>query len=151
MPYLNWMFSKEHRDNLANGCPMTASATEIGRHNTELANEFKRAFQETAKILEASIAAKIPASRKRRLAVLALLTEFGAVAVARGVAKVDATLSEEVLRAAREAMETMQSAEVEKAKTSRRPKGKVRTRRLRYRARLGECPASPSQRAPSTC
>jgi TetR/AcrR family transcriptional repressor of nem operon len=100
--YLDAMFSTEHRDNLANGCPMTASASEIARQGTAVAASFARAFQETVAVLEESLGSAVPASQKRHLAVSALTAQIGAMAVARAVARVDASLSKEVLRTVRE-------------------------------------------------
>jgi TetR/AcrR family transcriptional repressor of nem operon len=100
--YLDAMFSIEHRDNLANGCPMTASASEIARQGTAVATSFAQAFMDTAAILEESIDSEMSASQKRHLAISALAAQIGAIAVARGVAKVDPSLSKEVLRAVRE-------------------------------------------------
>ena len=100
--FLDAMFSIEHRDNLANGCPMTASASEIARQGTAVATSFAQAFKDTAAILEESIESEMPASQKRHLAISALAAQIGAIAVARGVAKVDPSLSREVLRAVRE-------------------------------------------------
>src|SRR5258708_31350248 len=51
--YLDAMFSIEHRDNLGNGCPMTASASEIARHGPAVAASFTRAFKEKVNRLEA--------------------------------------------------------------------------------------------------
>src|SRR6202000_1086141 len=53
--YLDAMFSTEHRDNLANGCPMTASASEVARQGTAVASSFAQAFEDTVAILEESI------------------------------------------------------------------------------------------------
>jgi TetR/AcrR family transcriptional repressor of nem operon len=100
--YLDAMFSIEHRDNLANGCPMTASASEISRQGAAVATSFAQAFQETVAVLEESIEGDIPASERRHLAVSALTAQIGAMAVARGVAKVAPSLSKEVLRIVRE-------------------------------------------------
>lgn len=97
--FLDAMFSIATRDNLADGCPMTASASEIARQGTAVATCFANAFEETVGILEESIEEEVPAAEKRRLAISALAAQIGAIAVARAVAKVDARLSKEVLRA----------------------------------------------------
>ena len=92
------MFSLQHRDNLANGCPMTASASEIARQGTGVAASFTRAFREGVSALEVSIKGKMPASKRRELAVSTLAAQIGAMAVARAVVKIDPSLSDEVLR-----------------------------------------------------
>ncbi len=114
---LDAMFSIEHRDTLGDGCPMTASASEIARQGTPVAASFTRAFKETVTSLEASIKNKMPASQKRQLAVSALAAQIGAIAVARAVAQIDAPLSKEVLRAVRE---TVKSTRTVKRNETRR-------------------------------
>jgi TetR/AcrR family transcriptional repressor of nem operon len=117
--YLDAMFSIKHRNNLGNGCPMTASASEIARQGPAVAASFTRAFKEKVIRLEASIEGKMPASEKRHLAVSALAAQIGAMAVARAVAKVDAALSKEVLKAVRETVMSTRRLKGSKAKRSR--------------------------------
>src|ERR1700761_2727379 len=117
--YLDAMFSIKHRNNLGNGCPMTASASEIARQGAAVAASFTRAFKEKVISLEASIKEKMPASQKRHLAVSALAAQIGAMAVARAVAKVDASLSKEVLQAVRETVKSTRTFKGNKAKRSR--------------------------------
>jgi TetR/AcrR family transcriptional regulator, transcriptional repressor for nem operon len=119
--YLDAMFSTEHRDNLADGCPMTASASEIARQGTAVAESFAQAFEETAAVLEGAITGEMPASQKRHLAISALAAQIGAIAVARAVAKVDASLSKEVLQAVRETVTSTLPGKGHKARRSRRP------------------------------
>ncbi len=125
--YLDAMFSMEHRDNLAKGCPMTASASDIARQGTAVATSFAHAFEETATVLEESIENEIPAARKRHIAVSALAAQIGAIAVARAVAKVDPPLSKEVLRAVRETVTPIFPA-----------KSKARKPRLSHPTRIGK-------------
>ena len=117
--YLDAMFSIEHRNNLGNGCPMTASASEIARQGPAVAASFTRAFKEKVVRLEASIKERMPASERRHLAVSALAAQIGAIAVARAVAKVDASLSKEVLQAVRETVMSTRTFKGNKAKRSR--------------------------------
>jgi len=119
--YLEAMFSTEQRDNLADGCPMTASASEIARQGDAVAASFAQAFEETVEVLERSIVGEIPASQKRHLAISALAAQIGAMAVARAVAKVDSALSKEVLRAVRDTVTPAPSAKGDKDRRSRRP------------------------------
>jgi TetR/AcrR family transcriptional repressor of nem operon len=100
--YLDAMFSIDHRDNLANGCPMTASVSEIARQGEEVAASFAKAFKDTAAILAQSMDGNAPNAEKRHIAVATLAAQIGAIAVARAVAKSDPSLSKEVLRAVQE-------------------------------------------------
>jgi TetR/AcrR family transcriptional regulator, transcriptional repressor for nem operon len=116
---LDAMFSTAHRDNLANGCPMTASASEIARQGTGVAASFTRAFNEAATALELSIKEKMPPSRRRELAVSALAAQIGAIAVARAVVKIDPSLSEEVLRSVRQTVRSSPTVKSKKVRKSR--------------------------------
>jgi TetR/AcrR family transcriptional repressor of nem operon len=115
---LDAMFSLKHRDNLANGCPMTASASEIARQGTAVAASFTRAFNEAVTTLELSIKGKMSASRRRKLAVSALAAQIGAIAVARAVVKIEPSLSEEVLRSVRQTVRSSRAVKRTKIRKS---------------------------------
>jgi TetR/AcrR family transcriptional repressor of nem operon len=97
--YLGGLLSSEMRDKLEMGCPLTASASEIGRQDCAVSTSFTDAFEEMVTMLEASLEAQIPKPQRRRLAIAAVAAEIGAVAVSRAVVKADPALSEEVLQA----------------------------------------------------
>jgi TetR/AcrR family transcriptional regulator, transcriptional repressor for nem operon len=115
---LDAMFSTKHRDNLADGCPMTASASEIARQGTAVAASFTRAFNEAVTTLEGSIKGRMSASKRRELAVSALAAQIGAIAVARAVARVDPSLSEEVLRSVRQTVRSSRAIKRTKIRKS---------------------------------
>jgi TetR/AcrR family transcriptional repressor of nem operon len=119
--YLDAMFSVGHRDRLADGCPMTASASDIARQGTAVAASFADAFEKTVAVLEESIEHEMPAAQKRHLAISALAAQIGAIAVARAVAQVDPSLSKEVLRAVRETVTPTTPTRRNKARRSRLP------------------------------
>jgi TetR/AcrR family transcriptional repressor of nem operon len=119
--YLDAMFSTEHRDNLANGCPMTASASAVARQGTAVAASFARAFEEEVAILKESLGSETPDSQKRHLAISALASQIGAIAVARAVAKVDDSLSKEVLRSVRQTVTSSLLTKGNKARKSHAP------------------------------
>jgi TetR/AcrR family transcriptional repressor of nem operon len=103
---------------------MTASASEIARQGIAVAASFAQAFQETVAVLEESIESEMPASQKRHLAISALTAQIGAMAVARAVAEIDASLSKEVLRTLRETVTPTLSTKRSKTKKSRSPQSK---------------------------
>lgn len=109
--YLDSMFSTRQRDNLANGCPMTASASEIARQGDAIAANFAQAFEEMVGLLIESQKSEVPAAQKRHIAVSALAAQIGAIAVARAVANVNSALSKEVLYSVRD---TLKSSNPEK-------------------------------------
>lgn len=113
--FLDGLLSIYMRDNVATGCPMAASASEIGRQGCALSASFTDAFQRQAVLLEESLESTIPLSERRRLALAAVAAEIGAIAVSRAVAKTDAALADEVLRAVRETLGAAHNVEKESA------------------------------------
>ncbi|RNJ47245.1 TetR family transcriptional regulator [Mesorhizobium erdmanii] len=97
--YMGGLLSPFMRDKLETGCPMAASASEIGRQDCGVSASFTDAFQEMAAMLEGSIETIIPAAEKRKLAIAAVAAEIGAMAVSRAIAKTDVALADEVLQA----------------------------------------------------
>jgi len=118
--YLDAMFSTQQRDNLASGCPMTASASEIARQGDAISVSFAQGFEEMVRVLENSLNTEIPASQRRRLAIASLSAQIGAIAISRALAKVEPSLSKEVLRSTKEAMRSALTVTHDSGKKSRR-------------------------------
>jgi TetR/AcrR family transcriptional repressor of nem operon len=97
--YLDYLLSPLNRDDPGMSCPMTASASEIGRHGKDISARFAKGFQDKASAFEAVLDEAIPEAEKRRLAMTIVAAEIGAMAVARAVAKSDPSLSDEILKA----------------------------------------------------
>lgn len=110
--HIERLLSPSMRDKVETGCPMAASASEIGRQDCAVSASFTRAFEDMVAMLESSLEDTIPASRKRHLAVAAIAAEIGAMAVSRAVVKTDATLADEVLQAVRETVGTAHDVEI---------------------------------------
>lgn len=108
--YLDGYLSPRMRDMLGTGCPMAASASEVGRQDAAVSASFAHAFEAMAALLEDALEKTIPADERRRLAVAAAAAEIGAIAVSRAVAKSDPALSEEVLEAVRAAFAAIHGA-----------------------------------------
>ncbi|MFT8479159.1 helix-turn-helix domain-containing protein [Gluconobacter oxydans] len=102
---LTAFLSASMRDRVETGCPMTASASEIGRHGCEISTCFTRAFREQLELIEASLDDGMPAVQKRRLALATVAAQIGAVAVSRAIKKADHALANEVLEAMRTTLE----------------------------------------------
>ncbi|WP_274426310.1 TetR/AcrR family transcriptional regulator [Chelativorans sp. YIM 93263] len=99
--HLTDLFSIRARDNLTGGCPMTASASEIGRQGEDVSARFASAFERVANALEESLEDQIPQPERRRLAIATVAAQIGAIVVSRAVAKANNSLSDEVLRSTR--------------------------------------------------
>lgn len=102
--YLDGLLSTRMRDNVETGCPMAASASEIGRQGPAVSASFTDAFQRQSALLEASLEEAIPPSERRHLALAATAAEIGAIAVSRAIAKTDAALADEILQAVRDTL-----------------------------------------------
>jgi TetR/AcrR family transcriptional regulator, transcriptional repressor for nem operon len=100
--YFSGLISTHMRDDWEAGCPMAASASEIGRHGCAVSASFTQAFEQMAVMIEGSFEDAIPPSKRRSLAIAAVVAEIGAIAVSRAVAKTDPALADEVLEAVRE-------------------------------------------------
>jgi len=99
--YLDFLVSTGHRDNLAGGCPLTASTSEIARQNKTVSARFAEGFEQMVNAIEA-VLDKTPSGADRRQRALAIIAaEIGAIAVARATAKSRPRLSNEVLIAVR--------------------------------------------------
>jgi TetR/AcrR family transcriptional repressor of nem operon len=97
--YLDYLLSPLNRDEPGMSCPMTASASEIGRHGKDISARFAKGFQEKAGAFEAVMDEAIPEAERRRLGLAIVAAEIGAMAAARAVAKSDPALSDEILKA----------------------------------------------------
>ncbi len=101
--YVDFFVSPEQRDNLAGGCPMAASSSEIARQDRTISARFSEGFQETAEAIEATLdnGLSVQERRQRGLAIAAAM--IGGVAIARGTAKSDPKLSNDIILAVRQA------------------------------------------------
>lgn len=99
--YIDGLVSPHMRDKLEGGCPMTASASEIGRQGCDVSASFTQSFEDMTAMIEGSLEDTIPASERRRMAIAAVAAEIGAIAVSRAVLKADTALADEVLQAVR--------------------------------------------------
>jgi TetR/AcrR family transcriptional repressor of nem operon len=102
--YLTSLYSTTMRDDLATGCPLTASASDVGRQGPALSRSFAQAFEEEVAMMAAAIDASVSDDERRTLSLASIAAQIGAMAVSRAVAKTDAALSDEVLVATRDAI-----------------------------------------------
>ena len=100
--FIDHYLSLEHRDNLATSCPMSASASEIGRQDKVVCERFTEGFEQFVALIERRLGTSpVKAdSRQRALAMMAAM--IGGVAASRAVAKTDPKLSDQILRAVRQ-------------------------------------------------
>jgi TetR/AcrR family transcriptional repressor of nem operon len=100
--YLDLYLSRRLRDNLAGGCPMAASASEIARQDESLSVGFTKGFERTVEAIEAELGptGSTATARQRALAVVAAI--IGGVAMSRAVVKARPRLADDILKAVRQ-------------------------------------------------
>jgi TetR/AcrR family transcriptional repressor of nem operon len=99
--YLDFYVNKKHRDNLAKGCAMAASGSEIARQGKSVSRSFAEGFDRFARALQEGLADAPLSSSDRERALTIAAAAIGAIVTARGVAKSDPALSEEIIAASR--------------------------------------------------
>ena len=105
--YLDFLLSPTVRDELAMGCPMTASASEIGRQGEEVSASFRDGVSRMVAALEAAVDPSVPEDQKHGLALTAVAAHLGAIVISRAVMKADAALADDVLSSVRNSLEVI--------------------------------------------
>jgi TetR/AcrR family transcriptional repressor of nem operon len=98
--HIDAFLSKRHRDNIAEGCPIAASGSELARQNGAVSASCADGFEGMAQAIE-MLLSKVSTATSRERALALAVGEIGAIIVARAVAKSRADLSEEILTASR--------------------------------------------------
>jgi TetR/AcrR family transcriptional repressor of nem operon len=122
--FLDSYLSVEHRDNLATGCPMSASASEIARQDKVVCERFKEGFEQIVAVIESRLDTPAIRAEKHQRALAVMATLIGGVAASRAIAKADPQLSNEILRAVRRIVGEIGGEEVRT--TRKRPRAAVR-------------------------
>ena len=99
--YLDFYLRKQHRDNIATGCAMAASGSEVARQGKSVSQAFTDGFERLVRTVEEALGDATTSATKRQRALTIVAAEVGAIVVARAVAKADPSLSDELLVAAR--------------------------------------------------
>jgi TetR/AcrR family transcriptional repressor of nem operon len=99
---LDSYLSSDHRDNMAGGCPMSASASEVARQNKMVSERFTEMFEQVVALIERDLGASPVNADKHQRALAMMAAMIGGVAASRAVAKADPKLSNQILRAARQ-------------------------------------------------
>jgi len=108
--YLDASLSLAGRDDYAGGCPMAASASEIGRHDAALSHRYAEGYMGIVRAFERHIEQHGPGGDALARAMVAVAALIGGLAVARGAAKGNPAVSEQVLRATREMIDVLMLA-----------------------------------------
>ena len=97
----DWYLSVDHRDNLATGCPMAASASEVGRQDKAVSERFTEGFEQVVGLIERGLGATPVKAEHRQRALAMMAAMIGGAAASRAVAKADPKLSNQILLAVR--------------------------------------------------
>ena len=98
---LDRYLSPYHRDHLADGCAMAASASEIGRQDEAVSARLAVGFEQMAGLVQTALEATTPTADARARALTIAAAMIGGVAMARATAKSRPDLSDEILTAVR--------------------------------------------------
>ena len=98
---LDIYLSPGHRDNLAGGCAMAASASEIGRQDEAVSARLAVGFEQMAGLVQAALEATTSTADARARALTIAAAMIGGLAMARATAKSRPDLSDEIMTAVR--------------------------------------------------
>ncbi len=99
--HLDLYLSLDHRDNLADGCAMAASASEIARQGEAVSARFAEGFEQMVGAVQAALGATTLRADDRARAVTIVAAMIGGVTIARATAKSRSDLSGEIMSAVR--------------------------------------------------
>jgi TetR/AcrR family transcriptional repressor of nem operon len=104
--YLDSYLSTKHRDDLGGGCSIAALASDVGRHDAIVGASFAEGLARHVDRIAAWLPHVAPEERQARArAIISLLS--GAVSTSRAVVKADQALADQILVAARDAVDRL--------------------------------------------
>jgi TetR/AcrR family transcriptional regulator, transcriptional repressor for nem operon len=136
--YLDHYLSFDHRDNLATGCPMSASASEVARQDKVVSERFTEGFEQFVAVMERGLGASPVTAENRQRALAMMAAMIGGVAVSRAISKADPKLSNQLLRAVRRIVGEVGG---EKGQVDG-PRGRARATRKRARGARSPAPST---------
>jgi TetR/AcrR family transcriptional repressor of nem operon len=108
--FLDRYLALDTRDDYGDRCAMAASASEIGRQDKTISARFAEGYMVMVRAFERQIAENEPGSDALGRAMVVVATLIGSLAVARGAAKGNPAVSEQVLEAARRQLDEVMLA-----------------------------------------
>ena len=108
--FLDRYLSADARDDYGNRCAMAASASEIGRQDKAISARFAEGYMVMVRAFERQIAVNDPHADALPRAMVAVSTLIGTLAVARGAAKGNPAVSDQVLAATRRVLDDLMCA-----------------------------------------
>ena len=95
---VDYYLAPEQRDNLAEGCPLAAAASEVARQDASVGAGYTSGFRQMVDY----ISGQLPAGEGQRQQAVAIMAALvGGISVSRNVYKTDPKLADEVLESVR--------------------------------------------------
>jgi TetR/AcrR family transcriptional repressor of nem operon len=98
---LDSYLSEEKRDDIANGCALAASASDIGRLDETISARYSDGLEKMATVFEKHLHAHKVKGNQREKAMAIAVALIGAIAASRAVLKAQPELANDILRAVR--------------------------------------------------
>jgi TetR/AcrR family transcriptional repressor of nem operon len=114
--YLEFYVSPMQRDNLAGGCAIAASASEIARQDTAISARFTEGFSKMVELVEHTLGAPGANTDGHQRALTIVAAMVGSIAMARATAKANPALSDDILVAVRRVLGELGGAPRQPAK-----------------------------------
>jgi TetR/AcrR family transcriptional repressor of nem operon len=127
--HLDLYLSLDHCENLADGCAMAASASEIARQDEAVSARFAEGFEQMVGAVQATLEATVLRADDRARALTIGAAMIGGVAMARATAKSRPDLSDEIIAAVRRVLGEVGGEGAEPRRHPRHSAGRRETRR----------------------
>jgi len=92
---IEYYLATEQRDNLAEGCPLAAAASEVARQDESVGANYTSGFRQMVDYISGRLP---PGEGQKQEAQAIMATLIGAISVSRNVYKTDPELADEVLK-----------------------------------------------------
>jgi TetR/AcrR family transcriptional regulator, transcriptional repressor for nem operon len=99
--------SEEKRNDVAEGCAMAASVSEIGRQDTAVGERFAAGLEQMVNVFASKLDWQHPSAAQRERALTMAVTLIGAISASRAVMKAQPELADEILHAVRHTIDTI--------------------------------------------
>jgi TetR/AcrR family transcriptional regulator, transcriptional repressor for nem operon len=107
---LDSYLSEEKRDDVAEGCAMAASVSEIGRQDACVSERFASGLQQMIGVFGSKLSTELPETERRERAVTMAVALIGAISASRAVMKAQPEMADEILHAVRHTIDAIAAA-----------------------------------------
>ncbi|CAB3762779.1 TetR/AcrR family transcriptional regulator [Paraburkholderia humisilvae] len=104
---LDGYLSEEKRNDVAEGCAMAASVSDIGRQDVSVSEPFATGLEQMADVFRSKLDSALPEATRRERALTMAVALIGAISASRAVMKAQPALADEILHAVRHTIDTI--------------------------------------------